>query len=115
MKVFKGMLFGLSAAALLFTACEKKEQAPQLTVSGLDVAKFDTTIQAKPVKLYTLKNANGMEVSRMASPRMSSSALTTSPSMPTPSTVLLTTDPVSVVMPTVSRRVNSPLVRRSIS
>ena len=62
MKVLKGMLWGLGAAALLFSACEQKVQAPQLTVSGLDVAKFDTTIQAKPVKLYTLKNANGMEV-----------------------------------------------------
>ena len=62
MKSFKVTLIGLSAAALLFSACAQKQQAPQLTVSGLDPAKFDTTIQAKPVKLYTLKNANGMEV-----------------------------------------------------
>ena len=62
MKSFKSTLIGLSATALLFAACAQKQQAPQLTVSGLDPAKFDTTIQAKPVKLYTLKNANGMEV-----------------------------------------------------
>ena len=62
MKVLKGMIMGLGTVVLMFSACEKKVQAPQLTVSGLDVAKFDTTIQNKPVKLYTLKNANGMEV-----------------------------------------------------
>ena len=31
-------------------------------MSGLDPAKFDTLINEKPVKLYTLKNQNGMEV-----------------------------------------------------
>jgi aldose 1-epimerase len=34
----------------------------QLTVSGLDAARFDTIIHEKPVKLYTLKNQSGMEV-----------------------------------------------------
>ena len=34
-----------------------------LTTSGLDPAKFDTLINEKPVKLYTLNNDNGMEVS----------------------------------------------------
>ena len=37
-------------------------KAAGTSVNGFDPAKFDTTIQAKPVKLYTLKNANGMEV-----------------------------------------------------
>ena len=46
----------------MLTACAGGQKGPQLTVSGLDPAKFDTTIQGKPVKLYTLKNANGMEV-----------------------------------------------------
>ena len=62
MKVLKASLMGLSAAALMLTACAGGQKGPQLTVSGLDPAKFDTTIQEKPVKLYTLKNANGMEV-----------------------------------------------------
>lgn len=31
-------------------------------MSGLDPAAFDTVINEKPVQLYTLKNANGMEV-----------------------------------------------------
>lgn len=46
----------------MFTACSSGQQTTELTVSGLDPAKFDTLIQEKPVKLYTLKNAQGMEV-----------------------------------------------------
>jgi len=54
-------MMGLGAAALMLSACAGQQQAPTLTVSGLDPAKFDTTIQEKPVRLYTLKNQNGME------------------------------------------------------
>ena len=62
MRTFKATLMGVGVAALMLSACTGSQQAPKLTASGLDPAKFDTTIQAKPVKLYTLKNANGMEV-----------------------------------------------------
>ena len=62
MKVLKSSILSLGAAALMLAACAGGQQAPVLTVSGLDPAKFDTTLQDKPVKLYTLKNANGMEV-----------------------------------------------------
>ena len=62
MKVFRSTLMGIGVAALMFSACAGGQKAPQLTVSGLDPAKFDTTIQAKRVKLFTLKNKNGMEV-----------------------------------------------------
>ena len=62
MKALKATMMGVGAAALLLSACAGSQQAPQLTASGLDPAKFDTTIQSKPVKLYTLKNAKGMEV-----------------------------------------------------
>ena len=62
MKSLKGTILGVGVAAAMFTACAGGQQAPQLTVSGLDPAKFDTTIQEKPVKLFTLKNQNGMEV-----------------------------------------------------
>ena len=62
MKVLKSSILSLGAAALMLAACAGGQQAPVLTVSGLDPAKFDTTLQNKPVKLYTLKNANGMEV-----------------------------------------------------
>ena len=62
MKVLKSSILSLGAVALMLAACAGGQQAPVLTVSGLDPAKFDTTLQNKPVKLYTLKNANGMEV-----------------------------------------------------
>jgi aldose 1-epimerase len=62
MKVFRSTLMGIGVAALMISACAGGQKAPQLTVSGLDPAKFDTTIQAKRVKLFTLKNKNGMEV-----------------------------------------------------
>lgn len=44
---------------ILLAACSG---SGKLTVSGLDPAKFDTTINNKPVKLYVMKNANKMEV-----------------------------------------------------
>ncbi|MCR4582891.1 MAG: galactose mutarotase [Prevotella sp.] len=62
MKVKKATFLSLSTIVLMFSACAGTQQAPQLTASGLDPAKFDTTIQEKPVKLYTLKNQKGMEV-----------------------------------------------------
>ena len=62
MKKMKGAMMGLSVAFAMFASCTNCEQGPQFTVSGLDPAKFDTIIQDKPVELYTLKNASGMEV-----------------------------------------------------
>ena len=60
MKSLKATFAGMTAA-LLLSACASGEQKA-LTVSGLDPAQFDTLINEKPVKLYTLKNQNGMEV-----------------------------------------------------
>lgn len=45
-------------AAILLSSCGNNG----MTLSGLDPARFDTTINEKPVKLYTLTNNNGMEV-----------------------------------------------------
>lgn len=61
MKDMKHVFAGMTVAVALLTACASCEQKA-LTVSGLDPAKFDTLINQKPVKLYTLKNNNGMEV-----------------------------------------------------
>lgn len=47
-------------AMLMLSACTQNKN---LTESGLDPAAFDTTINEKPVQLYTLKNSKGMEVS----------------------------------------------------
>ena len=63
MKTLRASLLGMGAAALMLTACAGGGQPePQLTASGLNPAKFDTIINEQPVKLYTLKNAQGMEV-----------------------------------------------------
>jgi aldose 1-epimerase len=61
MKNFKKAFAGMTVAVALFSACASGEQQA-LTVSGLNPADFDTLINEKPVKLFTLKNANGMEV-----------------------------------------------------
>lgn len=61
MKNLKKVLFACGATLAMFSACNSGEQT-QLTVSGLNPVKFDTIINEKPVKLYTLKNQNGMEV-----------------------------------------------------
>ena len=49
------------AAITLLASCEKKQEA-QLTTSGLDPVKFESTIDGKQTALYTLKNKGGMEV-----------------------------------------------------
>ena len=51
------------AAALTMAACNEKQAEPQLTLSGLNPADFETVIDGtKQTKLYTLTNGNGMEV-----------------------------------------------------
>ena len=68
MKKIKTVLMGAAAAAALLCACEPQvKQDPNLTASGLNVTDFDTTYVdsvygEKPVALYKLTNANGMEV-----------------------------------------------------
>ena len=61
MRNLKLSMLGCGMVLALFSACNSGEQTA-LTVSGLDPVKFDTVINEKPVKLYTLKNQNGMEV-----------------------------------------------------
>ena len=61
MRNLKSIVLGAGMTALLLSSCANGNET-QLTVSGLNPAAFDTTINEKPVKLYTLKNANGMEV-----------------------------------------------------
>ena len=54
MKTLKSLLLGAGAMMAMLTACSGNAT---LTESGLDPAKFDTTINDKPVKLFVLKNA----------------------------------------------------------
>ena len=62
MKGIKSSIACIGIALAAFTACNSAQTENSLTVSGLDPAAFDTTINQKTVKLYTLKNASGMEV-----------------------------------------------------
>ncbi len=57
-KYFK-ILAGAAIAALCFTACSNE---PVKTLSGLDPQDFVGEKNGKETALYTLKNANGMEV-----------------------------------------------------
>jgi aldose 1-epimerase len=63
MKALKASIFGLGAMmALTMMSCGETQQAPTLTASGLNPAKFDTVVNGDTVKLYTLKGDKGMEV-----------------------------------------------------
>lgn len=61
MKGTIAFIAGMGMAFMAMSSCTT-ETGGSLTVSGLDPAAFDTTINQKAVKLYTLKNSNGMEV-----------------------------------------------------
>ena len=87
MKTLKSLLLGAGAMMAMLTACSGNAT---LTESGLDPAKFDTTINDKPVKLFVLKNATSAHVSylspcltRTENSPMWCSDLTTYASMPT--------------------------------
>ena len=53
----------MGAALAVLAGCATQEKKPVLTLSGLDPANFEATIDGtKQTKLYTLTNHNGMEV-----------------------------------------------------
>ena len=54
------LAFGLTLA--MMASCQSGEKAADTTVSGLNPAAFDSTINGKKTALFTLKNSNGMEV-----------------------------------------------------
>lgn len=45
----------------MLASCGAEQTSAQMTASGLNPEAFDSVINEKPVKLYVLKNANGME------------------------------------------------------
>ena len=55
------VILGAGFAFAMICACTNVNDASKLTASGLNPAAFDTTINDKVVKLYTLKNSKGME------------------------------------------------------
>ena len=62
MKSIRMSIWGMAAWAVL-AGCATQEKEPVLTLSGLNPANFETTVDGtKQTKLYTLKNHKGMEV-----------------------------------------------------
>ena len=61
MKNLSSLLIVAGISAAMMTACGTDKANDGLTVSGLNPAAFDSVINEKPVKLYVLKNENGME------------------------------------------------------
>lgn len=62
MKNFKQVIFGAGLTLLALSSCAGGNGAGKLTVSGLDPATFDSTLEGKKTELVVLKNNNGMEV-----------------------------------------------------
>ncbi len=62
MENLKNLLLGTGLGVLALASCNGGKEAANLTVSGLNPAAFDTTLNEKKVELVTLKNNNGMEV-----------------------------------------------------
>lgn len=59
----KKTLLGTGIALTLLSACAPQQSKETLTQSGLNPTNYETMVDGvKPVKLYTLKNAAGMEV-----------------------------------------------------
>ena len=64
MKSMNKSFLGASIILAVLSGCASKQtQQPELTLSGLNPANFEVSADnAKPIKLYTLKNSQGMEV-----------------------------------------------------
>lgn len=60
--IAKGLVAGIAAISLMAACTEQKTANAELTKSGLDPQEFVDTINGKATALYTLTNANGMEV-----------------------------------------------------
>ena len=61
MKNLSKAVLGMGVAIAMLSACDAAK-APVTTVSGLNPASFDSTLQGKATKLFVLKNKAGMEV-----------------------------------------------------
>jgi aldose 1-epimerase len=62
MKTFVKGLASAVAAMAIMAACTDQKPAVEITASGLNPEQFVDTINGKATALYTLKNANGVEV-----------------------------------------------------
>ena len=62
MENFRNLLLGAGLAVAALASCAGGGQSAVETVSGLNPANFDTTLNGKKTELITIKNSNGMEV-----------------------------------------------------
>lgn len=62
MKILKQTFLCASIAAVVASCGDKASEGEVLTASGLNPKDFQTEVNGKKTDLYTLKNANGMEV-----------------------------------------------------
>ena len=62
MKKIKTSCYAFGLAIAMMASCQSGQKVADTTVSGLNPAAFDSTINGKKTALFTLKNANGMEV-----------------------------------------------------
>lgn len=62
MKNLTKAFFGLCLTTALFTSCSEQNPQPTLTKSGLDPQNFAKEVNGKQTQLFTITNANGMEV-----------------------------------------------------
>ncbi|MGI6232567.1 MAG: aldose epimerase family protein [Prevotella sp.] len=62
MRQINAILIGAGLVSILSASCAGGNKATEETLSGLNPAKFDTTINNKKVELITLHNKAGMEV-----------------------------------------------------
>lgn len=62
MKEAKKVLLGTGMAVALLCACAPQQTESSITASGLNPSDYVDTVRGKATQLYTLKNANGMEV-----------------------------------------------------
>lgn len=61
MKIIQSTLYGLAVMAVSLASCSKQAEV-QNNISGLNPERFDSIVNNIPVKLYELKNSNGMTV-----------------------------------------------------
>ncbi|MCD8318061.1 MAG: galactose mutarotase [Paraprevotella sp.] len=61
MRNVKNAFFSAGLLVAVLTSCRQQQQS-NLTKSGLDPKNFVADVNGKPTSLYTIKNANGMEV-----------------------------------------------------
>lgn len=62
MKNMKKLITGMGLGMLIIASCSTRQETVSTTLSGLNPQNFVTEVNGDSTKLFTLKNANGMEV-----------------------------------------------------